>query len=81
MQLTVERLRAAGLRPLSVDLTIVASRPSIASRREAMEHRIADLLGVSDGSVSVKGTTSDGLGFAGGEGIAAHAVAGVEPAA
>jgi len=81
VQLTVERLRAAGLRPLSVDLTIVASRPSIASRREAMEHRIADLLGVSDGSVSVKGTTSDGLGFAGGEGIAAHAVAGVEPAA
>ena len=59
-------------------MTIVAARPAIAPKREAMEHRIAELLGLSDGSVSVKGTTSDGLGFAGGEGIAAHVVASVE---
>ena len=78
LKLTGERLSAAGLRPLGVDLTIVAARPAIAPEREAMEHRIAELLGLSDGSVSVKGTTSDGLGFAGSEGIAAHAVARVE---
>ena len=78
LRLTAERLRAAGLRPAAVDLTIVAARPAIAPEREAMEHRIAELVGLGDGSVSVKGTTSDGLGFAGGEGIAAHVVASVE---
>ena len=78
LKLTGERLSAAGLRPLGVDLTIVAARPAIAPEREAMEHRIAELVGLGDGSVSVKGTTSDGLGFAGSEGIAAHAVARVE---
>ncbi len=78
VRLTAKRLGAAGLRPVGVDLTIVAARPAIAPKREAMEHRIAELLGLSDGSVSVKGTTSDGLGFAGGEGIAAHVVASVE---
>jgi 2-C-methyl-D-erythritol 4-phosphate cytidylyltransferase / 2-C-methyl-D-erythritol 2,4-cyclodiphosphate synthase len=79
LQLTAQRLRAAGVRPRSVDLTIVAGRPAIAPQREAMERRIADLLGMSQGSVSVKGTTSDGLGFTGSEGIAVHAVASVEP--
>jgi len=80
LRLTAERLSAAGIRPRGVDLTIVAARPVVAPKRAPMEHRIAELLGLSDGSVSVKGTTSDGLGFAGGEGIAAHAVASVEPA-
>ena len=79
LRLTVERLTGAGLRPLGVDLTIVAAQPAIHPKREAMERRIAELLGLNHGSVSVKGTTSDGLGFAGGEGIAAHAVASVEP--
>ena len=79
LRLSRERLSTSGLRPAGVDLTIVAARPSIAPKREAMERRIADLLGLSDGSVSVKGTTSDGLGFAGGEGIAAYAVASVDP--
>jgi 2-C-methyl-D-erythritol 4-phosphate cytidylyltransferase/2-C-methyl-D-erythritol 2,4-cyclodiphosphate synthase len=78
---TVERLRTAGLRPVSLDLTIVGARPAIAPRRAELEHRIAELLGVSDDSVSVKGTTSDGLGFTGGEGIAAYAVASVAPSA
>lgn len=80
-RLTAGRLRAAGLRPHSVDLTIVASRPAIAPKREAMERGIEELLGMPGGSVSVKGTTSDGLGFAGAEGIAAHAVVSVEPSA
>jgi 2-C-methyl-D-erythritol 4-phosphate cytidylyltransferase / 2-C-methyl-D-erythritol 2,4-cyclodiphosphate synthase len=79
VRLTAERMSAAGLRPIGVDLTIVAVRPAVAPKREAMEDRITELLGLSAGSVSVKGTTSDGLGFAGGEGIAAHAVASVEP--
>jgi 2-C-methyl-D-erythritol 2,4-cyclodiphosphate synthase len=76
----VARLREAGWRPASVDLAVAAARPAIAPRREEMERRIAELLGVDASVVSVKGTTSDGLGFAGAEGIAAWAVVGVEPA-
>ncbi len=74
------RLGEAGWRPASADLAVAAARPAIAPRREEMERRIAELLGVDASAVSVKGTTSDGLGFTGAEGIAAWAVAGVEPA-
>jgi 2-C-methyl-D-erythritol 4-phosphate cytidylyltransferase/2-C-methyl-D-erythritol 2,4-cyclodiphosphate synthase len=72
---TVSTLQTAGWRPASVDLTIVAARPAIAPRREEMAARLAELCGIDAGAVGVKGTTSDGLGFAGAEGIAAFAVA------
>jgi 2-C-methyl-D-erythritol 4-phosphate cytidylyltransferase/2-C-methyl-D-erythritol 2,4-cyclodiphosphate synthase len=71
----VERIRAAGLRPASVDLTIVAARPAIAPVRADMEARIATLVGIGPGAVSVKATTSDGLGITGEDGIAAYALA------
>jgi 2-C-methyl-D-erythritol 4-phosphate cytidylyltransferase / 2-C-methyl-D-erythritol 2,4-cyclodiphosphate synthase len=71
----VERLRTAGWRPISVDLAIVAAHPAIAPRRDEMAARLADLCGLEPGVIGVKGTTSDGLGFAGREGIAAYAVA------
>ena len=74
----VERLREAGWRPASIDLAVVARRPMIAPRRAEMSERIAAIAMLDAGSVSVKGTTSDGLGFAGDEGIAAWAVAGIE---
>jgi 2-C-methyl-D-erythritol 4-phosphate cytidylyltransferase / 2-C-methyl-D-erythritol 2,4-cyclodiphosphate synthase len=77
----VARIRDAGMEPRSIDLTIVARRPAIAPVREAMSAGIAALVGVAPKRVSVKGTTSDGLGFAGDEGIAAYAVATVAPAA
>lgn len=71
----VDWLRTAGWRPVSVDLVIVAAHPQIAPRRDEMAARVADLCGVEPGAIGVKGTTSDGLGFVGGEGIAAYAVA------
>jgi 2-C-methyl-D-erythritol 4-phosphate cytidylyltransferase/2-C-methyl-D-erythritol 2,4-cyclodiphosphate synthase len=74
---TVERLAAAGWRPVNVDLAIVARRPPISQRQGELVKRLADLTGLEPSAVSVKGTTSDGLGFAGAEGIAAFAVAGV----
>ncbi len=74
----VARLAKAGWRPLSVDVTVAAASPSIAARRDEVVARLADLLGIGPDAVSVKGTTSDGLGFAGAEGIAAWAVATVE---
>ena len=76
----VERLRAAGWRPATADLVIVVARPSIADRRDEIVARVSELLGVKPDAVSVKGTTSDGLGFAGSEGVAAWATASVEPA-
>ena len=76
----VERLREAGWRPAGVDVAIAVARPSIADRRDELVARVAGLLGLDAGAVSVKGTTSDGLGFAGNEGVAAWAVASVEPA-
>ena len=76
----VERLRAVGWRPSGIDLAIVAQRPSIAAHRDEMLEQIAALCGLSSSAVSVKGTTSDGLGFAGSEGIAAYALATLEPA-
>jgi 2-C-methyl-D-erythritol 4-phosphate cytidylyltransferase/2-C-methyl-D-erythritol 2,4-cyclodiphosphate synthase len=71
----VERIGSAGWRPVSIDLTIAAAHPEIAPRRAEMVARLAGLCGVAAEAVSVKGTSADGLGFAGAEGIAAFAVA------
>jgi 2-C-methyl-D-erythritol 4-phosphate cytidylyltransferase/2-C-methyl-D-erythritol 2,4-cyclodiphosphate synthase len=75
LQGAVERLGEAGWRPSNVDLAVAARRPPIAPRRDEIVKRIAALCGLEPGAVSVKGTTSDGLGFAGEEGVAAFAVA------
>jgi 2-C-methyl-D-erythritol 4-phosphate cytidylyltransferase/2-C-methyl-D-erythritol 2,4-cyclodiphosphate synthase len=67
---------AAGARLVHVDATIICERPRIGPHREAMRVRIADTLRLPVGSVSVKATTTERLGFAGrGEGIAAQAIA------
>jgi 2-C-methyl-D-erythritol 4-phosphate cytidylyltransferase/2-C-methyl-D-erythritol 2,4-cyclodiphosphate synthase len=59
-----------------VDITLICERPKLAPHRDAMRARIATILQVDISRVSVKATTSDGLGFTGrGEGIAAQAVA------
>jgi 2-C-methyl-D-erythritol 4-phosphate cytidylyltransferase/2-C-methyl-D-erythritol 2,4-cyclodiphosphate synthase len=71
----VSTLATAGWRPISVDLVIVATRPAIEPRRAEIAARLAELCGIDAAAVGVKGTTSDGLGFAGSEGIAAFAVA------
>jgi len=76
----VARLNEAGWRPASVDLVIAVAQPKIADSRDELVARVAKLLGVLPEVVSVKGTTSDGLGFTGSEGVAAWAVASVEPA-
>lgn len=75
LRLAVQRLRDAGWRPLNVDLVIAARRPSVAPRRDEIAGRVAGLCGLEASAVSAKGTTSDGLGFAGAEGVAAYAVA------
>jgi 2-C-methyl-D-erythritol 4-phosphate cytidylyltransferase / 2-C-methyl-D-erythritol 2,4-cyclodiphosphate synthase len=59
-----------------VDVTLICERPKIGPHREAMVERIAEILHLDRGRVSVKATTTEKLGFTGrGEGIAAQAVA------
>ena len=60
----------------NVDVTIICESPKIGPHREAMVQRLAAILGIQARQVSVKATTTEGLGFTGrGEGIAAQAVA------
>ena len=68
--------RAAGYAVAHADLTIICEAPRIGPHREAIRARIAQLLGIEGAAVSIKATTTEGLGFTGrGEGIAAQAVA------
>ena len=68
----------AGGRIDHVDVTIVCEAPRIGPHRQAMRERIAGLLRLPAGRISIKATTTERLGFTGrGEGIAAQAVASV----
>jgi 2-C-methyl-D-erythritol 2,4-cyclodiphosphate synthase len=59
----------------NVDAVVVCERPKIRDHRGAMRENLAGALGVDASQVSVRGTTTERLGFAGrGEGIAAQAV-------
>lgn len=72
----VRRVVAAGYRVGNVDLTLIAQVPRVAPHVAAMRRHLAADLGVGDGAVGIKATTSEGLGFTGRrEGIAAQAVA------
>ncbi len=69
-------VRGRGGRISHLDLTVICERPKLGPHRAAMAHRIAAILGIDEGRVSVKATTTEGLGFTGRrEGIAAQAVA------
>lgn len=75
----VELVKARGGRLANVDVTLICERPKVKPHRQAMRERLADILELPLDAVSVKATTSEGLGFTGrGEGLAAQAVATVE---
>ncbi|MDH7480042.1 MAG: 2-C-methyl-D-erythritol 2,4-cyclodiphosphate synthase, partial [Syntrophomonadaceae bacterium] len=62
-------------RVLNLDCVIVAEQPKLAPHMAAMRESLAQALKVAVDRISVKATTTEGLGFAGrGEGIAAYAV-------
>ncbi len=64
---------------LNVDVTLICERPKIKPHRAAMRERVAAILGVPVDRVSVKATTTEGMGFTGREeGVAAQAIANVE---
>ena len=71
-----QRLRAAGWRVGTVDVTVITQTPKISPVRDAMRARLATTLGVSVADVFVKGKTNEGMGWIGRvEGLAVMAVA------
>ena len=60
----------------NVDIVVIAEQPRIGPHVQAMTERLSGTLGVSPGSVSVKGKTAEGMDSVGrGEAIVVHAVA------
>jgi 2-C-methyl-D-erythritol 2,4-cyclodiphosphate synthase len=76
LRTVVEKVSEKRHRVANVDLTIVAQEPKLAPHIAAMRDNLAKDLRIDPARVSVKATTSEGMGFTGrGEGIAAFAVA------
>lgn len=72
-------LAEQGWRVGNIDAVIVAERPRMAPHIPLMRSHLAEALGISDNQISIKATTTDGLGFTGREeGIACTAVALIE---
>lgn len=73
------QIREKGYSVVNVDATVVAEEPKMAPHIDKMRTRIAEDLGIDKNRVSVKATTSEGMGFEGyKEGISARAVAMIE---
>ena len=73
-----ELVRARGGVIDHIDCTIICEAPKVGPFRAPMRSRIAQIIGIDEGRVSVKATTTERLGFTGrGEGIAAQAVASI----
>ena len=69
-------IEEAGYSIVNVDATVVMQRPKLAPYIGLMRERIAEVLGVGAGAVSIKATTTEGMGFEGrGEGVSASAIA------
>jgi 2-C-methyl-D-erythritol 2,4-cyclodiphosphate synthase len=72
----VARVREAGHEVVHVDATVMLERPKLDPHRDAIQASLAAVLG----SINVKATTGEGMGFVGrGEGAAALAVATIAP--
>lgn len=70
----VDEVTGLGWELGNVDLTVVAQEPRLSPHRDAIRDRLAEVLGVDRGAVSVKATTTDRLGSIGrAEGIACWA--------
>lgn len=75
----VDLVRRRGGTLVNVDVTLICERPKIKPHRAAMRERLAEILDLPLDRVSVKATTTEGMGFTGrGEGLAAQAIAVVE---
>lgn len=70
----VSEVRSLGYRVVNADIVVICEEPRVGTHREEMRRVIASVLGVDSGAVFIKGTTTEGMGFAGrSEGIMAIA--------
>ena len=75
----MEMLSAGGWRVANVDATVVAEKPKLSEYIDGIRSRLAETMGISREQVSVKASTSNGLGYIGREeGMAVHAIALIE---
>lgn len=73
---TVEHLSMEGWTAVNIDAVVIADAPRLSTGASEIRKRIAAVLGVEEGAVSVKGKRAEGLGFEGaGEGVSCRAVA------
>ncbi len=71
----IKQLEEAGFALINVDITVICAKPAIALHRQAIREQIATLLNMNSQQISVKATTTDGMGLTGNnEGIAAQAI-------
>jgi 2-C-methyl-D-erythritol 2,4-cyclodiphosphate synthase len=70
----VASLAEEELRPASCDVTVIATRPAVAPRRQEMRRNLAEVLGLPLERVSVKATRPEGLGLTG-DGVGCLALA------
>lgn len=76
LRVVAGRVSDAGYAVGNVDSVVVLQRPKLGPYIDAMRSRLAGMMGVDVGQVSVKATTNETMGFVGREeGCAAHAVA------
>lgn len=76
LEKAVALVKEKGGRITHIDLTLICEAPKIGPHREAMQARVAEICGLSPDRISIKATTTEGLGFTGRkEGIAAQAIA------
>ncbi|HKD47176.1 MAG TPA: bifunctional 2-C-methyl-D-erythritol 4-phosphate cytidylyltransferase/2-C-methyl-D-erythritol 2,4-cyclodiphosphate synthase [Rhizomicrobium sp.] len=69
-------VKAKGGEIIHCDVTLICERPKIGPHRDAMRTRIAEILSLTIDRVSVKATTTEGMGYTGRrEGLAAQAIA------
>jgi 2-C-methyl-D-erythritol 2,4-cyclodiphosphate synthase len=79
LKTTGSKLVENGWRIVNVDATIVAEKPKLSDFIDRMRQQVSQTLGIAPSQVSLKASTSAGLGFVGrGEGIAAYAIAMVQ---
>ena len=75
LQTTWDLVKQQGFELVNIDSVIILEKPKISSYIEKMRENIATVLETSVNNISIKATTSEGLGYTGkGKGIAAKAV-------
>lgn len=76
LQEVYQKVQSKGWELINMDATVLAEAPKLGSRKLQMARNMAQCMGVSDGRITVKATTTEGLGEIGaGAGVAAMCVA------